>query len=81
MAVLKLKVDNETIHLRIFDEKSECLAEVKGKAKDNKRVLAEIGKSYGYCFAGLKDLIFFLENPKTVVKGIMVGYNLTRDRE
>lgn len=80
MAVLRLKLDNNFVHLRIFDEKSECLAEVKGKSADNQEALAEIGKAYSSCFKGLRDLIFFLESPKTVLDGIKMGYEYTRDR-
>jgi hypothetical protein len=80
MAILKLKMDSGFIHLRIFDEKSECIAEVKGRAEDNKTTLAEIGRSYNYCFQELRDLIFFLENPQSIVDGIKIGYEYTRDR-
>ena len=80
MLTFKLKLDNDFIHLRIFDEKNECIAEVKGKIADNKVSLAEIGRSYNYCLGDLKDLVFFLENPKSVVDGIKIGYEYTRDR-
>lgn len=81
MTVLKLKLDSSFIHLRIFDEKNECIAEAKGNIKDNKRILSEIGKAYNYCFSDLRDLIFFLENPKSVIEGLKVGYEYTKDRE
>ena len=80
MASYKLKLDNNFVHLRIFDEKNECIAEAKGSVRENKKILEEIGKSYGYCFTGLKDLIFFLESPKTITKALLVGYDLTKDR-
>lgn len=80
MAVLKLKLDNDHVHLRIFDEKNECLAEVKGKLVDNKVSLAEIGRCYNCCFKNLRDLIFFLENPKSIIEGIIIGHEYTRDR-
>jgi hypothetical protein len=66
--------------LRIFDEKNECLAEVKGKSSDNQEVLAEIGKAYSGSLKGLRDLIFFLESPSNIFEGIKVGYEYTRDR-
>jgi hypothetical protein len=80
MAILKLKIDNNFIHLRIFDEKNECLAEVKGNSKDHKEVLAEIGKAYSQSLNGLRDLIFFLENPRSILEGLKVGYEYTQDR-
>lgn len=80
MVSFKLKLDNDFIHLRIFDEKNECIAEVKGNMTDNKVSLAEIGRSYNYCLRDLRDLIFFLENPKSVIEGIKIGYEYTRDR-
>jgi hypothetical protein len=81
MAILRLKLDNDFIHLRIFDEKNECIAEVKGSIKDNKRLLGEIGKAYGYCFQELRDLIFYLERPKDLIDGLMMGYEYTKDRD
>jgi hypothetical protein len=80
MAILKLKLDNDFIHLRILDEQSECIAEVKGKLADNKVALAEIGRAYNYCFNGLRELIYSLENPKSIIDGIRIGYEYTRDR-
>jgi len=80
MVTLKLKLDNDFVLLRIFDEKNECLAEVSGKVLDNREILGEIGKAYGFSFKGLRDLIFCLENPKSIVEGIIKGYELTRDR-
>lgn len=80
MAVLKLKLDNDFIHLRILDEKSEVLAEIMGKMVDNKVSLAELGRCYGSAFHVLKDLVFFLENPKSIIDGIKIGYEYTRDR-
>ncbi len=80
MAILKLKLDNDHVHLRIFDEKNECLAEVCGKIEDNKISLAEIGRSYNFCLKTLRDLVFSLENPKSVIDGIKIGYEYTRDR-
>jgi hypothetical protein len=80
MAILKLKLDSDFIHLRVFDEKNECIAEVKGKISDNKLALAEIGRAYNYCFDELRDLIFFLENPQSIIDGIRIGHEYTRDR-
>jgi len=81
MAVLKLKMDSDFVHLRIFDEKNECIAEVKGNIRDNKRLLSEIGKAYGYCFKELRDLIYFLDKPKDLIDGLMMVYEYTKDRE
>jgi hypothetical protein len=80
MAVFKLKLDNDFVHLRILDEKSECIAEVKGNMADNKVSLAEIGRSYNYCLKELRNLVFLLENPKSVIAGIKIGYEYTKDR-
>jgi hypothetical protein len=80
MAILKLKIDNNSIHLRIFDEKNEVLAEIAGKPSEHKVALAEIGRCYSQAFQGLRDLIFFLENPKSLIDGIKLGYAITRDR-
>jgi hypothetical protein len=80
MAVLRLKLDSDHVHLRIFDEKNECLAEVNGKITDNKVSLAEIGRSYNMCLNHLRLLIFSLENPKSIIDGLKIGYEYTRDR-
>ena len=80
MAILKLKLDNNFVHLRIMDEKNECLAEVMGSISDNKVSLAEIGRAYGCTLTTLRDLIFHLENPKSIIDGIRLGYEYTRDR-
>jgi len=80
MATLKLKIDSNFLHLRIMDEKSECIAEVKGSMADHKEILAEIGKSYSRSLKPLRDLIFLLENPQSIIDGLMVGYEYTRDR-
>ena len=80
MISFKLKLDNDFIHLRIFDERNECIAEVKGNMEDNKVSLAEIGRAYNYCLKDLRNLIFFLENPKSIIDGIKIGYEYTWDR-
>ena len=80
MAILKLKLDNKFVHLRILDEKSECIAEVKGNIKEHKKALAEIGKAYSYCFEELRALIFFLENPRDIYDVVKIGYEYTKDR-
>lgn len=80
MANFKLKIDNDFILLRIFDEKNECLAEVSGKIQDNRVSLAEIGRAYSKCLEPLRNLIFSLENPKSIIDGIKIGYEYTRDR-
>jgi hypothetical protein len=80
MAILKLKLDNDHVHLRIFDEKNECLAEVNGKVVDNKVSLAEIGRSYNFCLKELRRLVYSLENPKSVIDGIIIGMKYTEDQ-
>lgn len=81
MAILKLKIDNNHVHLRIFDEKNECLAEVNdGNLSGHRELLAEIGKAYSSSFKTLRDLIYFLESPKTLIEGFKIGYELTKDR-
>jgi hypothetical protein len=81
MAVLKLKIDNNHVHLRIFDEKNECLAEVNdANLSEHQEILAEIGKAYSNSFKTLRDLVYFLESPKTIFEGLKIGYELTKDR-
>jgi len=81
MAVLKLKIDNNHVHLRIFDEKNECLAEVNdANLSEHQELLAEIGKAYSNSFKTLRDLVYFLESPKTIFEGLKIGYELTKDR-
>jgi hypothetical protein len=81
MAVLKLKIDNKHVHLRIFDEKNECLAEVNdANLSEHQEILAEIGKAYSNSFKTLRDLVYFLESPKTIFEGLKIGYELTKDR-
>jgi len=80
MVVLKLKIDNQFVHLRIFDEKNECIAEIQGKSKDHKEALSEIGKAYSKSLNPLRDLIFFLENPRSITEGLKIGYEYTKDR-
>ena len=80
MVHLKLKLDNKFVHLRIFDENNECLAEVKGKTKDHRATLAEIGRAYSHCFEELRTLTFFLESPKGFLETMRVGYEYTKDR-
>ncbi len=81
MAILKLKIDNKHVHLRIFDEKNECLAEVNDtNLSEHQELLAELGKAYSNSFKTLRDLIYFLESPKTIIEGIKMGYELTKDR-
>lgn len=80
MVALKLKLDNDQVLLRLFDEKNECIAEIAGKLTDNRVSLAEIGRSYNNYLKPLKDLVFMLENPQSIIEGIRIGYEYTRDR-
>lgn len=81
MTYLKLKLDGDFVLIRIYDEKNEVIAKVEGKIKENKNLLGEIGNAYSPLLGNLRDLIYFLENPKNIAKALKVSYQYTQDRK